>query len=335
MIDQIYFEEEIEDHPRTQEFFARFPKATLTPCLHYKEVFNPVGQNFRLQKQKPGLILAKQNGKRIQSIPESYGIGGKQNFYFSHLLNCLYDCRYCFLQGMYPSAHYVLFVNYEEFWDDIFEKTSQSSEIPTWFFSGYDCDSLAMESTTRFVEFFLPLFAKNRNAHIELRTKSVNIRILKKYSPSPNIVTAFSFTPEEISEQLENGVPKLKSRIKAMLELAHQGWLVGIRIDPVIDCIDFENRYAKLFNQLIKDLPLPSLHSVSLGSFRMPTSFFRRIEKLYPHEPLFAGKLTNKNNSTTYLPELERNRLQVCKKLLLDLLPQEKLFLCEMNSSSP
>ena len=334
MIDQIYFENGLETHFRAQEFLKRFPRAITTPCSHYKEVFNPSGQNFRLQKRKPALILAKQNGKRLQSIPESYGIGGKRNFYFSHMLNCLYDCRYCFLQGMYSSAHYVLFINYEEFWSDIIEKTSECPKEPTWFFSGYDCDSLAFESTTRFVEFFLPLFKKNENAHLEIRTKSVNTHVLKRNSPCPNIVVAFSFTPEEFSVQLEHGVPTVESRIKAMRELAHDGWLVGIRIDPVIDCEDFEMRYAKLFDQLVKDFPLTSLHSVSLGSFRMPTSFFRKIEKLYPYEPLFAGKLNNKNNSTTYFPELEAKKLQICKTLLLERLPKEKLFHCELNSSA-
>ena len=30
------------------------------------------------------------------------------------MYNCIYDCRYCFLQGMYSSANFVLFVNFEE-----------------------------------------------------------------------------------------------------------------------------------------------------------------------------------------------------------------------------
>jgi len=134
MIDYIYYERDIEGHPRTQQFFLRFPKARKIPCNHYKEVFNPNGQSFRLQKKKPALILAKQNGKKIHSIPPSYGIGGRQNFYFSHLLNCLYDCRYCFLQGMFPSAHYVLFVNYEDFWEDILTQVKQTDHEPSWFF---------------------------------------------------------------------------------------------------------------------------------------------------------------------------------------------------------
>ncbi len=329
MIEYIYFEEDIEEHPRTQEFFRRFPKATKIPCKHYKEVFNPRGQSFRLQKKNPALILAKQNGKKIHPIPASYGIGGSQNFYFSHLLNCLYDCRYCFLQGMFPSAHYVLFVNFEDFKAEIKKKHDELGEEPSWFFSGYDCDSLALESLTGFAQEFIPFFRELPNSWLELRTKSIASQVLERTDPLDNAVVAFSFTPEEISQQLEHKVPSVQSRIKAMEKLAALGWKIGLRIDPIIDCVDFDARYAKLFNQLIAALPAHSLHSVSLGAFRMPTGFFRSIQKLYPKEPLFSGKLEKKDGSISYRAEIERERISTCRSLLLSHIPIEKLFLCD------
>ena len=100
MTDIIYFEEQVAEHPRSLEIFGRYPRATRIPCGHYKEIFNPSGQNFRLQKKKPALILAHNSGKLVHPVPSTYGIGGKRNFYFSQMLNCLYDCRYCFRQGM-------------------------------------------------------------------------------------------------------------------------------------------------------------------------------------------------------------------------------------------
>ena len=169
MIDSIYYEEGVREHPRTQKLLEQhFPNASLIPCSHYKEVFNPSGQNFRLQKKKPALILAKNSGKLVHSVPPTYGIGGTRNFYFSHMLNCLYDCRYCFLQGMYPSAHYLLFVNYEDFFDEIKRTHEEDLTEPSWFFSGYDCDSLALESLTGFVSAALPYFADHPTAHLEL-----------------------------------------------------------------------------------------------------------------------------------------------------------------------
>ena len=102
-----------------------------------------------MQKRRPALILAHKTGQRVLAAPVGYGIGGGHNFYFSHMLNCLYDCRYCFLQGMYRSAHMVVFINYEDFQTDISAHIAESPDVP-YFFSGYDCDSLAMEGITSF-----------------------------------------------------------------------------------------------------------------------------------------------------------------------------------------
>jgi spore photoproduct lyase len=329
VIDTIYSEDVISEHPKALEIFKRFPNASVIPCDSYKEVFNPSSQNFRLQKNKPSLILAKKTGNFALPIPESYGIGGKHNFYFSHMLNCIYDCRYCFLQGMYPSANYTLFVNFEDFIKDIDNKTRQFHGQPVLFFSGYDCDSLAMENISGFVSDFLPYFEENNNAHLELRTKSVNIQPLLNKSSIPNIVTAFSFTPEEIGKQLENGVPSVSSRIKAMQKLAASGWLIGLRFDPIIDCVDFVERYKKLFTQIFTALPLDSIHSVSLGAFRMPAPFYKKMEKLYPQEILFAGNLTNNGGTVEYSKNVEEERKDTCKNLLLSHITEAKLFTCE------
>ena len=110
----IYIENAIREHPRTLEVLDRFPRAEIIECERYGEVFNRASQNFRLQKPRPGLILAKKHGNLILPAPEGYSIGAADNYYFSHMLNCLYDCRYCFLQGMYRSANYVYFVNFED-----------------------------------------------------------------------------------------------------------------------------------------------------------------------------------------------------------------------------
>ena len=45
------------------------------------------------------------------NTPKDFTIGFKENYYFSHMLNCIYDCKYCFLQGMFNSANFVIFTN--------------------------------------------------------------------------------------------------------------------------------------------------------------------------------------------------------------------------------
>lgn len=328
MIDTIYIEEGADKLRKSREILSRFPKATVIPCKHYKEVFNPSNQSFRLQKKNPALILAQQRGKLTHPIPQSYGVGGKHNFYFSHLLNCLYDCRYCFLQGMYPSAHYLLFVNFDHFKEEI-KKTSNSLDDECWFFSGYDCDSLALESVTGFASDFLPFFSELPNAWIELRTKSVAIQSLQKIDPLERAVVAFSFTPQEISTQLEKGVPSVKTRIAAMQKVAEQGWKVGLRIDPILDCKDFENRYFNLFREIFENIPEKAIHSISMGAFRMPKGFYKKIEKQYPEEALFAGGFHTENGYTGYLTETETRLKKKCKNLLTNWTSSKKIYTCQ------
>jgi len=219
--------------------------------------------------------------------------------------------------------------------DEILRKTGESADEPSWFFSGYDCDSLALENVTGFAEYFLPFFANHMNARLELRTKSVNLKVLEKTTPLPNVVTAFSFTPDEISEQLEHKVPPVSARIRVMEKIAKLGWPVGLRIDPLIDCMDFEERYHNLFDQLFANLPPDSIHSVSLGTFRVPASYFKKMEKLYPEEPLFAGKFEKRGNSIGYRQEIEQDRSAFCRDELLKRIPKEILFQCETSVKEP
>jgi len=198
MVDVIYVERSIKQHRRSQEILARFKNALVVDIDKYGEVFNPTNQNFRIQKQNPALILAEKIGRKVHDAPEEYQIGGEVNRYFSHMLNCIYDCRYCFLQGMYRSANYLLFVNYEDFVNDIVEDAKQNKDKQPWYFSGYDCDSLAFEPITQFADYFLDHFSSAELAHatLELRTKSTQIRSLEKRSAMKNVVLAYSLNPQ-------------------------------------------------------------------------------------------------------------------------------------------
>jgi len=327
MISTLYIERGILDHPRVDSIRRRFPDARVISCERYGEVFNPKAQNFRLQKQHPALILARKHDNFVLDAPLSYNIGGRRNYYFSHMLNCIYDCRYCFLQGMYRSANYVLFVNYEDF-DAAIEQTATEMDEPAWFFSGYDCDSLALEPVTGFMAHTLPLFKRLDKAWLELRTKSTQIRGLLEMEALPNCVVAFSLSPNVLADTLEHKAPPLAKRLDALEKLQRAGWPVGLRFDPIIYCDDYQQRYDEFFEQVFARIDQARLHSVSLGTFRMPQGFYRNMVKLYPQETLFAGPLTESQPMVSYETELEQAMLAFCREKLLQLMPGEKLFIC-------
>ncbi len=298
-------------------------------CERYTHVFNNSAQNFRIQKQQPSLILAKKNHKRVLPTPAGYGIGGEHNYYFSHMLNCLYDCRYCFLQGMYRSAHYVLFVNYEDFLDDIHDVAASHQE-PSWYFSGYDCDSLAMEPVTRFIDYSLQRFATIDNAFLEIRTKSTQISQLLRIPAAPNAVIAFSFTPQPTATRHEHKVPSVAKRIAAAKKLQQAGWKIGIRLDPMIASDNFRQDYRDLLIQLFTDLDSESIHSVSYGAFRLPRDFFKRIVKLYPREALFAEQLTENAQVVSYSTDREATQRDFIHNELLQYVTEQRIFPCDI-----
>ena len=330
MIDQIYIEEAIVEHPRARAIMQRYPDAVVTECERYTEIFNRKAQNFRLQKINPALILAKKFGNHVLPSPAEYAIGGKQNYYFSHMLNCIYDCRYCFLQGMYRSAHYVIFVNYDDFIEAIIKKIKAAGNDSIHFFSGYDCDSLALDPVTDFVKEFLPVFRQYPQALLELRTKSTQIRSLLAAEPMPNCIVAYSFTPEEIAGALEHKAPPVGKRITALRQLQARGWQIGLRFDPLIYQEGAQSQYEALFAQIFEQIDAQMLHSVSIGSFRLPKSFYQSLSRLYPEEVLFASPLDETSKGMiTYRKTLRDELWSFCKNALLPYIPEDKFFPCE------
>lgn len=329
MFDRIYIEETVRNHPRTQAILERYEQAEQISCERYGEVFNPKRQNFRIQKQNPSLILAAKQGSRILPTPPDYGLGADQHYYFSHMLNCLYDCRYCFLQGMYQSANYVLFVNYEDFQADLSTTLDQNPSKQCFFFSGYDCDSLAMDKVTGFTNSFLPFFAQHNNAWLELRTKSVNISSLLERDSIPNVVIAFSMNPEPVADALEHKAPPIKARLSALKKLANAGWKVGFRFDPLIHFEDGIEVYKPFIDRVFDSIPSESVHSVTLGTFRSPKNVFKKMESLYPKEPLFMGNLQLKNGSIGYQQEIEQTLFNQVEEKILQNIPRSKYFPCQ------
>ena len=335
MIDIIYIERAVAEHPRTLEILRRFPRAQRIYCERYTEIFNRKAQNFRLQKKRPALILAGKFRQRLLPVPGGYSLGTPHAYYFSHMLNCLYDCRYCFLQGMFRSAHYVLFVNYEDFATDIEQTIRSHGTGAVQFFSGYDCDSLALDPLTGFTEFFLPLLARWPRALLELRTKSTQIRRLIAHGPVSNCVVAFSFTPQPVAVALEHKTPSLARRIEAMARLQQQGWLIGLRFDPIIHAMNYRENYARLFNDIFSAIDPEALHSVTLGSFRLPGDYFNNMLKLYPDEPLFAaapknmeGPPAGRNAMTPCRSDIDSAMLDYCNHLLTTFISREKIHCC-------
>lgn len=334
MIQRIYIENNVRNHPRVNSILQKYSKARLISIERYTDVFNNRSQNFRLQKANPALILAKKHGRFVLPTPVGFGIGGTKNFYFSHMMNCIYDCRYCFLQGMYSSANYVLFINFEDFDSEIAHLIRDHPNEKLTFFSGYDCDSLALEKLSGFVSHILPIFRNHKTAILELRTKSVQIQPLHSVEPINNCVVAFSMMPNAMSLALDNKTPSIPKRLTAIKKLAGLGWKVGLRFDPLIYGENWKYHYQQLFDQVFTAIPTTSIHSVSYGPLRFPKSMYKKLFKLYPEETLLCVSLSETNGIVAYCSDIELEMANFCKEQFAKFISNHLVFQCTTEAQS-
>lgn len=127
----------------TETILSGDKNATVIEIENYKDIFSRGGQNFQEQKKSTKLILAVKKDNYLYEGSGTAPDFGFTNFYYNTpALNCVYNCDYCYLQGMYSSANIVLFVNLEDFFKEAEKKLSEQ----TYLCISYDTDLLAMES---------------------------------------------------------------------------------------------------------------------------------------------------------------------------------------------
>jgi spore photoproduct lyase len=69
---------------------------------------------------------------------------------------------------------------------------------------------------------------------------------------------------------------------------------------------------------------------VSLGVFRLPEHFFKKMHKLYPDERLFASPLQNIAGMVSYKSEIEQAMMADCSEMLLQFIPKQCFFPCSL-----
>ena len=90
---------------------SKFKNNQVINIEKYTEILNRNQQDFKLQKLSPKLILAVKKDGFIYKGSDVLPSFGHNHFYYNSVIqNCIYDCDYCYLQGMYNSANIVVFV---------------------------------------------------------------------------------------------------------------------------------------------------------------------------------------------------------------------------------
>jgi len=320
----IYVEKEIKNHPGTERILSRFPKARIIEIKHYKDVFSRSSQNFLMQKRSPALILAKkQDNFLYKGAPVCQDFGNLHFYYTTLVMNCIYDCEYCFLQGMYPSANIVVFVNLEDYFQQV-EKMLENH--PVYLCISYDTDLLALEQKLGFVREWFSFAGQHPNLTIEVRTKSANIKAIENLVPLQNVILAWTLSPETVQKNHEHNTPPLMQRISCINNALNKGFRARICFDPIIYSKDWLSSFRATVETIFSEIPPDGIIDVGIGVFRISRDYLKRMRKNRPDSAITQYPYEYDNGVYHYGRKLSDSMIAMACDIVGKYMPEEKIF---------
>ena len=142
----LYIEEEAFGYPMTERIRNCFPDASVIRISRYGELFDRPRQSYLEQYPSRNLILAVRHGTVIYpGAPVCQSFDQRWFYYCTPAMNCVYNCSYCWLKGMYQTANLVIFVNQEY----LLEETEKLlMEHPAYLCLAYETDLVPLEPMT-------------------------------------------------------------------------------------------------------------------------------------------------------------------------------------------
>ena len=298
----IYVESQCIDSDIAEQSFKRFPKAKIIEIEDYKQIFNKKGQDFQIQKLSTKLILAKKQPPFIYPATDIIQDSGFSNFYYcTPILNCIYNCEYCFLQGMYSSANIVVFTNTEEIKDAVKKQILERKypDEPLLLSLSYNTDILALENILPLTKQWIDFANNTDDLFMEIRTKSGLTSSFNKLKPSKKILFAWTLSPDNIIQKYEHKTPLLERRIMSIKKIVDNGWPVRLSFDPILIYPNWKEDYKQMFERIKETISGNKIFDITIGVFRMSEDFFNRIKKTKPNSDLFYSNYDNSNNVKT------------------------------------
>lgn len=322
----IYVEKKILNNKNTLEILSKFKDVKIIEIENYKEVFSSNNQDFHLQKLGQKLILASNKANMIYEgavVCESFE---NDNFYYtSSIINCVYDCEYCYLQGVYSSGNIVIFVDIEKVFEEVEELYNKLKTL--YLCISYDTDLLAIENICGFSEKWYYFIEDKKDLKIELRTKSGNIDKFLNLKPLDNFIIAFTLSPENLALKNEKYTASFKNRVKAIKELQEKGWKVRICINPLIYSDNFEKNYSQMIEYLFNEIDKEKVIDVSIGVFRISKEYLKKMRNQNQNSEILYYPFECIDGVYTYSDKTKSYMINFIKEQFLKYIDEKKIYI--------
>lgn len=330
-INTLYIEKDAERRELTGKIREKLQAQKTELIDDYQDFFSRRKTPYLHKRTEKNLFIALKRGALVRKAPDAYGFGADDShYYYIHAYNCVYECEYCYLQGYFSSPDLVLFVNHDEILRDMKSVLTNSAYERVWFHAGEFSDSLALSHISQELPLYWNFFRQNPHSFLELRTKSVNLSVLRGLEPLPNVILSFSLSTEPQAALFDREAPGVAQRIEAMLRLREMGFRLGVHFDPIIYLEDFADRFSEIAAKVATRIGFGAIDYISLGVVRFAKDVFREAKENYPASGMFARHfIQGEDAKMRYIRPLRMQLLETSQAILKKHgCPEQKIYFC-------
>ncbi len=331
---RILLEKGAGDYEMARRILARLSHLPVTVIddLHSLRAPEPERAAW-LPEAKTTLLLAVQKGPFRRPCPgtRDYLCCGYQVLQVA--LNCPMDCSYCILQGYINVPAITVYVNVEDLLAEL-EAAWQADPGSGWRLgTGEFGDSLALDSLTGLNQRLIPWFTGRRGAALEIKSKWQHLEELLPLGPNPQVIFAWSLSPEEVVREAEHFTAPLAARLEAAAAAAAAGFRLAFHFDPLIYFPGWEEAYQHSVACLGEAVAPGNIAWISLGGLRFLPAMRPLIMRRFPKSRLAAQEMVRApDGKLRYFKDLRVEMYGRMRQWLTEAVPGVQLYLC-MESS--
>lgn len=284
--EKIYIERSVADKETTLQIISKFAGIP----VHY--VDDPRNEHG----EKNSLFIGKNMGSFIKRCP-----GARNyiccNYYIINLYNnCPLECSYCILQDYINNSFVTIYVNVEDMLNEVGNILSKNKETFYRIGTGELGDSLALDGITEYSRTIISFFARQKNALLELKTKTDMVGNLLDIEHNSRTVVSWSINPEKLIKEEEPKTAPLEQRLIAARLCQRAGYFLGIHFDPLIVYPGWEDDYRDIIMRIYQYIDPKGIMWISLGTLRYPPGLRAVIRDRFPESRIVTGEFINGND---------------------------------------
>lgn len=323
----IYIEKCARNHPKTEHILSHLSRIWgqddlqkhIIPINNYRDIFYT-----KKDDNKRSLILSAGNDKCVfPGSPVCQDFDERYFYYASSAKNCLFNCEYCYLKGMYPSSDLVINVNIQSVFDEV---KKLLDDHPVYLCISYDSDLLALETLTGSIQDWMEFAATESDLRVECRTKCARTDLWDDLTPDEDFIFAFTLSPQEIIDKYEHRTASLEARIHSVQTAMACGHPVRLCFDPMIYDRDWKQYYDKMLDTLSDSIDWDKIRDISIGSFRISSTYLKRMRSLMPDSTVVQFPFDLKGGVYQYPDYLKDEMMSFMLNRLTDFIPKDKIY---------